>query len=168
MLIRYRELYFVRTSFTVCNFLPAFTYNSKLKLLLVGSCQFTCRQARGDYINVTANASFQLNELLCGRFKRQGQMCESCMDGYAPPVYSYSLSCVECTSNNWAKYMAVSLLPVTAFYIVSIIVRFSITSPIMSGLIICLQLVLSPPNQRVLVSSLPNVRAANRFTIHCH
>ena len=139
------------------------TYNSKLNLLLVGSCQFTCKQARSDYINITANTSFQLNELLCGRFKRQGQMCGSCMDGYAPPIYSYSLSCVNCTSSNWAKYVAVSLLPVTTFYVVTIMVRFSATSPKMNGLIICLQLVFSPPNQRVLVSSLSHVRAANRF-----
>ena len=33
----------------------------------------------------------------------------SCVaSGYAPPVYSYSLSCVECAdySYNWMKYVA--------------------------------------------------------------
>ena len=107
--------------------------------LLVGSCMFTCHRVGGGYfINITVNSSSIINDVMCGPHKRQGQMCGSCscMDGYAPPVYSYSLSCVNCTTSNWAKYTAVSLLPVTAFFIFVVTFRLSATSPKLHGLIL--------------------------------
>ena len=125
------------------------TQTYKEELIIVGSCQYTCnRSHNGYYFDITANTSSEINMLMCERYNRQGQLCGSCMPGYAPPVYSYYLSCVNCTTNNWAKYMAVSLLPVTAFFVLVITLRISATSPKLNGLILCLQLVFSPSNQR--------------------
>ena len=119
----------------------------------VGSCQYTCTRGLDhgwmSFFSVVTNTS-NVTEVVCGPHKRQGQMCGSCMDGYAPPVYSYSLSCVNCTTSNWAKYTAVSLLPVTAFFIFVITFRLSVTSPLLHGFIICIQILLSPPNMRLL------------------
>ena len=95
----------------------------------------------------------QLNERMCSAYNRQGQLCGSCIPGYAPPAYSYSLSCVKCTTNNWAKYTAVSLLPVTVFFVIVLAFRLSATSPKLNGFIICLQLVCSPSSLRILGSS---------------
>ena len=81
---------------------------------------------------------------MCERYNRQSQLCGSCMPGHAPPVYFYYLSCVNCTTRNSAKYMAVSLLPVTAFFVIVITFRISATSPKLNGLILCLQLMFSP------------------------
>ena len=125
------------------------SYNNRTNLLLVGSCQYTCKTARGYYNDITANTSSQINELVCKKDKRQGQLCGSCMPGYAPPVYSYSLSCVHCPTSNWVKFAVVSLLPLTLFYIVVITIRLSVTSPKLNGFVVCLQLILSPPNQRI-------------------
>ena len=49
----------------------------------------------------------EINMFICERYNRQGQLCGSCMPGYALPVYSYYLSCVNCTTSNSAKYIAV-------------------------------------------------------------
>ena len=74
---------------------------------MFGPCQVTCtRKYLGLYFDVEANNT---NEVMCGTYNRQGQMCGQCKPGYAPPVYSYSLSCVNCTTSNWGKYTAVSL-----------------------------------------------------------
>ena len=125
------------------------TQTNEKDQIIVGSCQYTCRRTRnGYYFDITANTSSGINMLMCERYNRQGQLCGSCMPGYAPPVYSYNLSCVNCTTSNWAKYMAVSLLPVTAFFVVVITFRISATSPKLNGLILCLQLLFSPSNQR--------------------
>ena len=128
------------------------TQNNKKDLIIVGSCQYTCRRSE-YYFDITANTSSEINMLMCERYNRQGQLCGSCMPGYAPPVYSYYLSCVNCTTSNWAKYMAVSLLPVTAFFVIVITFRISATSPKLNGLILCLQLVFSPSNQRIFSTS---------------
>ena len=122
--------------------------------IIVGSCQYTCRRShKAYYFDITANTSSEISMLMCERYNRQGQLCGSCMPGYAPPVYSYYLSCVNCTTSNWGKYMAVSLLPVTAFFVIVITFRISATSPKLNGLILCLQLAFSPSFLRIFGSS---------------
>ena len=128
------------------------TNKSDESSIVVGACQYTCQWVTYVYMYyhpIYTSQPDDLNEVMCSSYKRQGQMCGSCMDGYAPPVYSYSLSCVNCTTSNWAKYTAVSLLPVTAFFIFVITFRLSATSPILNGFILCIQLIFSPNNMRL-------------------
>ena len=129
------------------------TYSNKTEKLVVGSCQLTCKTGKGFYTNITANTSSEINSMICDRYHREGQLCGRCKPGYSPPVYSYSLTCVECTASHWGKYLAVSLLPVTFFYIVVVILRLNATYPMMNALILYLQLTLSPPHQRLIVNS---------------
>ena len=74
-----------------------------------------------------------------------GLMCTECVDGYAYPVYSYSLACVECKDYgyNWLKYIAVAFLPLTVFYIIVILFRISVTSGAMNGYVLMCQLLTS-------------------------
>ena len=124
------------------------TYNHKT---LVGSCLYTCeRSDSGYFFSITVNSTSKLNEFMCSDYNRQGQLCGSCIPGYAPPVYSYYLSCVTCTTSNWGKYTAVSLLPVTAFFVFVLSFRLSATSPKLNGFILCIQILASPPNMRSL------------------
>ena len=138
------------------------TYNKNTDYVVVGSCQFSCQRSKGYYFDITANTTVELNERMCSAYNRQGQLCGSCIPGYAPPAYSYSLSCVKCTTNNWAKYTAVSLLPVTVFFIIVLVFRLSATSPKLNGFIICLQLVFSPSFSRILESSLNDANKLNQ------
>ena len=115
---------------------------------LFGPCQFTCtRKYNGVTFVVEPNNT---NEVMCGSHNRQGQMCGQCKPGYAPPVYSYSLSCVNCTTSNWGKYTAVSLLPLTAFFVFVVAFRISATSPRLHGLVLCIQIIMCPLNARLL------------------
>ena len=86
----------------------------------------------------------KLDRKVCGHLNRTGQMCCSCQEGYAPPVYSYSLACVECSDykNNLLKYLAVAYLPLTDFYF---IVIFNISLPSLSVYVLLSQLVGMPP-----------------------
>ena len=126
------------------------SFNNVTNLTLVGSCQYTCnKESHGHYWNITVNASVEVDEHICSKYKRQDQLCGGCIPGYAPPVYSYFLFCVNCSSSNWAKYTAVSLLPVTAFFFFVITFRLSATSPKLNGFILFTQLFMSPPNARL-------------------
>ena len=108
------------------------------------------------YFPIAVNSTSQLNEFMCRRYNRQGQLCGSCVPGYTPPVYSYYLSCVNCTTSNWAKYTAVSLLPLTAFFVFVVTFRLSGTSPKLNGFILCIQILSSPPNMRALANTPQN------------
>ena len=150
------------------------TYNHEMNELHVGSCQYNCHRITGGFfIQIQVNTTSQINEFMCGIYNRQGQLCGSCVTGCAPPVYSYYPSCVNCTTSNWGKYMAVSLLPVTAFFVFVIIFRVSATHPNLNGFILCIQIFMCPANMRMLAKELhsnkisatqrPIIQAATSF-----
>ena len=93
----------------------------------------------------------ELDRELCGSTSRTGQLCGQCMEDCSLPVYSYYPQCVNCTgdTNNWAKYLAVSLLPTTAFFTGALVSRFRATSPLLNGYIIACQILTSPPIERL-------------------
>ena len=128
------------------------TQNKKKTKLVVGPCPYN-KHPRFPVPRFSVTA---LDKALCGLTSRTGQLCGQCVDGYSPPVYSYFPQCVNCTSgtNNWPKYLAVSLLPTTAFFMVALIFRFRATSPLLNGYILFCQIFTAPPIQRLIAYSL--------------
>ena len=87
----------------------------------------------------------------CTYYQHQtGLMCTSCEEGYAYPVYSYSIGCVKCTyyKYNWLKYLAVAFLPLTVFYFLVVLFRVTATSGAMNGYIFMCQLIATPVSVR--------------------
>ena len=125
------------------------TYNEQI---FVGPCLYTCH---AHSLRVTVDSTEELNKVMCGMFKRRGQMCAGCIHNHAPPVYSYSLSCVNCTTNNWGKFTAVSLLPLTAFFVLVATFRVKATSQTLHGFILFSQIITCSSNMRALEMTLP-------------
>ena len=97
-----------------------------------------------------------LEDLVCGPYNRKGRMCGQCKDGFTTSAYSYDLICVKCSGGhyNWAKYVAVALLPLTAFFIVVVTFRISVTLPPMVALVHILQPIVVPQAIRVSIFAL--------------
>ena len=70
-----------------------------------------------------------LNNFMCSSTNREGQLCGRCREGFAPPVYYYSLRCVNCTDYhlNWLKYLAVAFGSLTVFSIIISVFHISPT-----------------------------------------
>ena len=110
----------------------------------------------------------EFNSKMCSgmEMNRAGQLCGSCVEGYAPPVYSYSLGCVECSEHkyNWLKYIAIAYLPLTLFFVVIITFKISATSGIMNGFILTSQIFAAPtvlsPNRHFVEDSKSNYISA--------
>ena len=115
------------------------TYSSDNTSLIVGACWYSCQLAK--HINGAFYTVPQKVSKVCDLFHRAGQLCGKCKDGFAPPVYSYNSSCVNCTdySNNWAKYMAISLLPLTVLFLIVVIFRISVASGLLNVFIFVCQ-----------------------------
>ena len=137
------------------------TQNSGCTDLVVGACPYnyhahTVNPYLAPYLPV-ANETEKLDNSMCTRLGgyRTGQLCGQCVDGYSPPVYSYYPQCFNCTSgtNNWPKYLAVSLLPTTLFFLGAITFRFRATSPQLNGYIMICQMLTSPIVLRHVVRS---------------
>ena len=67
------------------------------------------------------------------------------------------LSCVNCTdySNNWAKYMAISFLPLTVLFLVVVIFRISVASGSLNVFVLVCQIFTAPYVLRHVASNKP-------------
>ena len=119
------------------------TMDRAYRTLLIGACPFNIQRV---FQGLPSNP-YKIDDELCGYTKRTGQLCGECVKNYAPPAYSYYPQCVKCSAgtNNWPKFLAVSLLPTTAFFLVLSTLRFRATSPIVHGYILLSQIIASSP-----------------------
>ena len=109
----------------------------------VGACPFISQKQLSSLVIPTHPS--QLDTTVCGLTNRTGQLCGKCVNETSPPVYSYYPQCVNCTTSNWAKYMIVSLLPTTLFFLGAVAIRLRATAPHMNGFIFVCQMLASPP-----------------------
>ena len=142
------------------------SYSDELNTTVVGRCLYRLHNkptlqyknywpfTRLTHRSDTALCQFHVYHYDGGYQYQIGRMCTECVDGYAYPVYSYSLACVECKDYeyNWLKYIAVAFLPLTVFYIIVILFRISVTSGAMNGYVLMCQLITSPMNVRLLIT----------------
>ena len=113
-------------------------------VLVAGSCLYTCNAIHGD-LPLPCHIS-QLNSYICKGLNRRGRLCGQYIEGYAPPVYSYEIKCVECKNYryNWFKYITAAFIPLAVFFVVVVIFSISLTSPRVSSIALMYQLLASP------------------------
>ena len=137
------------------------SYDPDKNATVVGNCDYSCHQSTvlySPYFPLPSDVS-KLEDTVCSQFHREGQLCGRCNDKFAPPVYSYTLDCVQCLDydNNWAKYLAVAFLPLTVFFAIVIIFRISAISGSMNAFILVSQM-----------SSAPIILRSHGKLTHCY
>ena len=149
------------------------SYNEHFEMITVGYCVESCyvvvdspeRLDGTKFLYRVLAKSDNLSEVnneLCSflGMHRTGQMCGSCLEGYAPAIYSYSMDCVSCNSThtkyNSLKYVAMAYGPLTIFYIIVIMFRISISSGEFNCYILTSQLVTAPAVARFLTKAVLN------------
>ena len=107
---------------------------SNMNNTVVGGCLFSLVHILSFYLPLPCNIT-KLNDYTCAGLNREGQLCGRCQDRFAPPVYSYSMQCVNCTDYRfgWAKYLLIAFVPLTAFFILIVTCHISPTSPYLHG-----------------------------------
>ena len=84
----------------------------------------------------------------CSAWKRKGTLCSQCRQGYGVPLYSYHLECVECKDfqvTELFKFLAVSLLPLTAMCILVTLFHLNTLRPPWSVFVLMAQILSAPP-----------------------
>ena len=124
---------------------------------VLGGCLLTTSvKELARFFPLPCNVS-ELNQFMCADTNRDGQLCGRCREGFAPPVYSYSLNCVNCSEygyQNWLKYTAIAFGPLTLFSAAIIAFHISATSTYLHGYILFCQLLSIPTISRLLVNDL--------------
>ena len=123
-------------------------YDSVSNSTLVAKCYYACYIFLDFYMRVTTSTKFNIK--MCGRYgiNHTGYFYSMCKDGQGLAAYSYRLlECAPCSNHgykNWFKYFAITLLPLTVFYIAALLLGFNVTSSRFSGIIMVLQIITSP------------------------
>ena len=123
------------------------TYDSDNVSLIVGECYSSPKGLHdGKYPRYDLPRDPSLLDQNCGWYGRTGQLCGKCLDGYAPPVYSHHLTCVNCTdyTYSWVKYGVAAFLPLTILYIAVVVFQIRLTSGVLDVFILFSQVVSSP------------------------
>ena len=149
------------------------TYNDKVNQTFVGKCPTMCKLERdSEYIShnmIYSNTTDELNNEMCKDYSRRGQLCGDCMEGYGPPVYSYSLKCVKCKEEdfkwNLLKYIAIAFVPLTIFYFIIIMFRLSVTTGSMAAFVLTCQILTIPSPMRLLMDHDHNIATSTKIFI---
>ena len=128
------------------------TISSRSNQVTVGQCSQMCRLGKcycSLYTKLETWSNLtNLNSKVCGLYSRTGQLCGDCMKGYGAPIYSYSMVCAKCDENmvlrNSLKYLSAAFLPVTAFYLMCIVLKISISSGLMTSYVLISQVYTIP------------------------
>ena len=133
------------------------TYNNDKSSLVVGASYYGCYRTGNNVHGSRYRLPFNISSLnkQCEKYNRDGQLCGQCRKGFAPLVYSYNMSCMNCTNpaNNWLKYITVAFMPLTVFFVILIAFRIRATSALMNTFILFSQTVTAPIIMRSLIYS---------------
>ena len=81
-----------------------------------------------------------LQGTVCGPYNRKGLICEQCIDGYGPGVYTLGSQCADCSKFSPLSasllYLLVYIVPITLFFL-SVWCYFGSTSPLVHCLGMC-------------------------------
>ena len=123
---------------------------------VLGACFYNCFHGEiGSHQILPSNLS-ELDDSVCKKYNRKGQLCGECEDGLSPPVYSFDLACVQCPHSNWAKYLAVAFLPLTAFFVAIVVFRVSIASAPLKLYVLVCQILTMGANMHIILTALRN------------
>ena len=137
------------------------TFDETRNAIVAGACFYNCENVNNKqkfdvvYHTLPITVS-ELNEHMCGRFKRTGPLCGQCVKKTSPLAYSYDVSCVTCPNGhkNWWKYIFAAFLPLTFFYFIVLFFKISATTSHLHGYVFYSQAISSPVFARVLFLTL--------------
>ena len=157
------------------------SYAKDPSVSVVGPCMFRCRHANpGLFDNSVPSDMSELSDYMCSvtvpgshemqSLNREGQLCGNCEEGFSPPAYSYDWHCVNCSLHdaswkNWGKYFAIAYLPLTVCFILVVIFRINITSPLLNAFVLLSQLSASPMVVKAYISNMESPSFSQLYTI---
>ena len=139
---------------------------------VVGSCatNIVVRKSNtsfGSYNQLPSNIT-QLNEAMCGQhWNRSGRFCGRCKNNHYKSVFSYDFGCIECSDSqlkyNWIKYIAFVFVPLTVFFVLTLIIRIDATHQLPNGLVAYAQIIAMPTNVRFALAIATSYPKASPF-----
>ena len=120
------------------------TYNWSTSVTTIGYCLYGCISFDRNSFEAPTNISDIAS--MCGSYKRNGTLCGTCHKETYPAVHSFSMICIYCKHVilSWITFLVWSLIPVTIFYMIIMLLSANLMSSKLSGYILFSQSITSP------------------------
>lgn len=126
------------------------TYNSATKRLVAGQTLYGWKDKSSTikekvYRLVPRNRS-KVNEFMCRRFDRTGQLCGECIKNHTPKIYSYDFDCRRCYARDRESvlFIIATFTPLTIFYVLALVFKFDANFPALHAYVLAAQIIYSP------------------------
>lgn len=106
----------------------------------------------------------------CHHLNRSGLLCGDCKEGFVPPVFSYDIKCINCTTSHslqYAKIFLTILLPQTVFFLLALLFRVRLNLPEFNAFLCVSQILGSKAFLRVAVQALNHSDLSNGVKALC-
>ena len=126
------------------------------KQVIVARCPFFAGSQVSNPRTLLPMNINNLDEDFCRKnWCRTGKLCNECINGTGISVFSSTYNCTECTESvtNWLIYIAVTILPLTLFFIIVVIFHVGVTSPQANGYIFFSQIITIPLQELIIESA---------------
>ena len=132
---------------------------SEMTGTVVGPCFYNCvhnSNLKDVVYHPIPKTVEHVNDAMCGRLNRRGQLCGECKANHTTLVYSYDLECTLCSGSeyNWVSYVAIAFVPLTVFLVLVLCCRISATSPQLYTFVMFSQAIAIPANARILLAAI--------------
>ncbi len=125
------------------------SYNQSSCQISIGGCPYNLRESsrmmeynNGVYaIALDRNHSCsRVNQVVCGAIHRTGFLCSRCQKGYGLAIYSRSWDCHPCPADlpgsaAWVIYLVLDFIPLTAFFLLTVMLDLQAIKPPFSAYI---------------------------------
>ena len=104
-----------------------FTNSAVFHVCLYSSLWNTSRET----YRIPNNAwSMKLNDITCKDYNRKGDQCRECSDGYGPAVFSYGITCTDCSKYRhfWVLNLLFQITMVCLMYLILALLQINLTS----------------------------------------
>ena len=135
------------------------TYNEAENMVEAGPTIYGWRRKHFDHgrkhLYYLVNQSrFNLNYYACDHLRREGTLCGRCKKGFSPLVYTYTLSCANCSNTrlNVIKFIGAAFIPLTVFYFFVVFFKFNANSPALQAYILGAQMIGAPVVCRYMIA----------------
>ena len=133
---------------------------------VVGSCIYNCENKDNVFHDTVYHAI--LGNMCEQEFNRTGVLCGRCMDDHYPLLYTFDMSCRNCTEEeskkNLVYFILLATLPSTLFFILFLLLRISVLSSYLHGFVIFSQGISIPASMRLILRAVNKKPLINRTT----
>ena len=135
------------------------TYNEAENIVEAGQTIYGWRRkhlhhGRKHLYHLVNQNRLNLNHDACDKLHREGRLCGRCKKGYSPLVYTYALSCANCSDAriNGIKFIGAAFIPLTVFYFFVVFFKFNANSPALQTYILGAQMMGAPVVCRYMIA----------------